>query len=144
MCEEYPSISKNVHLSRSSIELFWSKFFFQMKGPTLFQGEKITLYSKNTLTNFKNFPLQNHWANLNQTWHKASLGEGDSSLFLKKVLRPYPRGDNYEITKYIDKFLKTSSPEPLSQFQPHLAQNILGWRGFKFINMKVPAFFQGD
>ena len=25
--------------------------------------------------------LQNHWANFNQTWHKASLGEGDSSLF---------------------------------------------------------------
>ena len=25
--------------------------------------------------------LKNHWANLNQTWHKASLGEGDSSLF---------------------------------------------------------------
>ena len=23
--------------------------------------------------------LQNHWANFNQTWHKASLGEGDSS-----------------------------------------------------------------
>ena len=35
----------------------------------------------NTLTKFKNLLLQNHWANFNQTWHKASLGEGDSSLF---------------------------------------------------------------
>ena len=33
--------------------------------------------------NFSNFHLllQNHWANFNQTWHKVSLGEGDSSLF---------------------------------------------------------------
>ena len=33
--------------------------------------------------NFSQFHLllQNHWANLNQTWHKASLGKGDSSLF---------------------------------------------------------------
>ena len=25
--------------------------------------------------NFKNFLLQNHWANFNQFWYKASLGE---------------------------------------------------------------------
>jgi hypothetical protein len=24
--------------------------------------------------------LQNHWANFNQTWHKSSLGGGDSKL----------------------------------------------------------------
>ena len=37
-----------------------------------------------------NFPhfhllLQNHWVNFNQTWHKASLGEGDSSLFYRRA-----------------------------------------------------------
>ena len=33
--------------------------------------------------NFSHFQLllQNHWANFNQTWHKASEGKGDSSLF---------------------------------------------------------------
>ena len=33
--------------------------------------------------NFSHFHLllQNHWAVFNQTWHKVSLGEGDSSLF---------------------------------------------------------------
>ena len=36
----------------------------------------------------------------------------------------------------------SSSPEPLGQFQPNLAQSILGWRGFKFIQMKGPALFQ--
>ena len=25
--------------------------------------------------------LQNHWANFNQTWYKASLGKGDSNLY---------------------------------------------------------------
>ena len=29
--------------------------------------------------------LHNHWANLNQTWHKASLGGGDSSLLIWKA-----------------------------------------------------------
>jgi hypothetical protein len=35
---------------------------------------------------FKNL-LQNHPANLNQTWHKSSLGQRDSSLFKR---RGYP------------------------------------------------------
>ena len=38
----------------------------------------------------------------------------------------------------------SSSPEPLGQFQPNLAQSILGWRGFKFVQMKGPALFQGE
>ena len=29
----------------------------------------------------KDLLLQNHWANFNEIWHKASLGEEDSSLF---------------------------------------------------------------
>ena len=35
------------------------------------------------------------------------------------------------------------SPEPLSQFQANLAQSIIGWRGFKFVQMKGPALFKG-
>ena len=38
----------------------------------------------------------------------------------------------------------SSSPEPIGQFQPNLAQSILGCRGFKFIQMKDPALFQGE
>ena len=38
----------------------------------------------------------------------------------------------------------SSSPEPLGQFQPNLAQSILRWRGFKFVQMKGPALFQGE
>ena len=34
------------------------------------------------------------------------------------------------------KLKKSSSPEPLSQFQPILAQSIIGWGGFKFLLKK--------
>ena len=37
-----------------------------------------------------------------------------------------------------------SSPEPLGQLQPNLAQSILTWRGFNFVQMKGPALFQGE
>ena len=45
---------------------------------------------------------------------------------------------------YIYEIKKSSSPEPLSQFQPISAQSIIGWRGFKFVQIKGPAFFQGE
>ena len=54
--------------------------------------------SENTLTIFKNLLLQNHWSNFKQTWHKASLGKGNSSLF-KWRATPFPKGDIYEIAK---------------------------------------------
>ena len=39
----------------------------------------------------------------------------------------------------------TSSPVPLGQFQPNVAQIILEWRGFKFVQMKGHALFpRGD
>ena len=42
--------------------------------------------------------LKNRWANFNRNWHKASLGDGDSSLFKWRALS-FPRGNNYEIVK---------------------------------------------
>ena len=44
------------------------------------RGDNYT-YSENTLTKFENLLLKNHRANFKQTWHKASLREGDLSLF---------------------------------------------------------------
>ena len=38
----------------------------------------------------------------------------------------------------------SSSPEPLFQSQPNLAQCILGWWGLKFVQMKGPTFYQGE
>ena len=55
----------------------WMGFkFVKMKGHALFQRE-IIMKKPNTLPNFKNFLLQNNWANFNYTWHKASLSERD-------------------------------------------------------------------
>ena len=51
------------------------------------------------MTSLKNLLLQNYWANFNQTLHKVSLGEGDSSFFQMKGPALFPRGDNYEIVK---------------------------------------------
>ena len=42
--------------------------------------------------------LENHWANFNQTWQKAFLGEGDSSLF-KYRSKHFLTEDNNEIVK---------------------------------------------
>ena len=38
----------------------------------------------------------------------------------------------------------SSSQEPLGQFQQNLAQSILGWRGFKFVQMKGHTISQGE
>ena len=45
--------------------------------------------------------------------------------------------------KCIEEF-ERSSPEPLGQFQPNLAQSICGWRWFKFVQMKGFVNFQGE
>ena len=38
----------------------------------------------------------------------------------------------------------SSSPEPLGQFHPNLAQSIPGWKGFKFVQMKGHALLQEE
>ena len=50
--------------------------------------------------------LHNHWANFNQIWLKASLGEGDSSLF--KLKFHYHKVDNgffSSINQHYDNFM---------------------------------------
>ena len=56
------------------------QFFFQIKVYPFVQGE-IKQNSNNTLTTLKNLFLQNQAAYFNQTWHKASLGEGNSKFY---------------------------------------------------------------
>ena len=46
--------------------------------------------------------------------------------------------------KYIHEINQSSSTEPLGHFQPNLAQSIVGWRGFKFVQMKGSPLFQGE
>ena len=53
--------------------------------------------AKISLTEFKNL-LQNHWANFNQTWHNACLGEGNL-IYSKEGPHSFLKGDIYEIAK---------------------------------------------
>ena len=51
------------------------------------------------------------------------------------------RGDNYEIVK-IYKIKKIFISRTTVQFQPNLLQHVIGWRVFKFVQMKGHALFQ--
>ena len=64
--------------AESSSELFWSPVVRRLfVRPSVRQS-----------VNFSHFHLllQNHWVNFNQSWHKASLGKGDLSLFKWRAL----------------------------------------------------------
>jgi len=65
----------------------------------------------------------------------AHLAEGHESLChgAASVVRPSVRLQLFP--------LKTSSQEPLGQFQPNLAGNMLGRWGFRFVKIKGLARF---
>ena len=58
--------------------------------------------------------------------------------------RPFPWKIIVKKRKCIVKIEQCSSPEPQGQFQPNLARIILGWKGFKFVQIKGYNLFQGD
>ena len=65
-------------MAQTFLKLGWWGFMcVPMKTRALFKGEIIITISKNTLMKFKNIFLPNQRTNYNQTWHKASVGEGD-------------------------------------------------------------------
>ena len=112
-----------------------------------YEKAKIHWQSENViiLKIFKNLLLQNHCANFNQTWYKASLGEGNLILF-KWMTIPFYQGEIIKKNqKYIDENKKkSSSQELLDQCQSILLHSFLGWRGFKFVQIMGPALFQGE
>ena len=63
-----------------------------------------------------------------------------SHVHFFRIIMPFVKGNN----RYIQSNKKTSTtspPEPISKFQPHLAQNTLGLRGLSFFQMKDLALF---
>ena len=60
--------------------------FFSNNGPRLFPRGDHNEVVKISWTTFKNLHFQNHWANFNQTWHKASFCGGHSSSFEWKAI----------------------------------------------------------
>ena len=55
--------------------------------PPSSKGRKLRNSENTSIDEFKNSLLQNHRANFNHTWHNASLGEGNSSLFKWRAQR---------------------------------------------------------
>ena len=84
-----PSVCLSVNLSHFQLLLqnYWAIFTRTWQNhPCMCQGVKVVPIkghalsqgdSKNILTKFKNYPLQNNRSNFNQTWYKAFLGKGN-------------------------------------------------------------------
>ena len=66
---------------------------------------------------------------------------GTKHLLVKWRATSSPRGDNNKIVKLHYQNLKNILHQNHGLFQPNLAQTIIWWIGFKFIQMKCP--FQG-
>ena len=64
-------------------ELWKSFSFLRLLSRRLKWAFLITICQLYVVVKFLHFLnlLQNHWANCNQTWYKASLGKGDSNFF---------------------------------------------------------------
>ena len=90
---------------------WWTGYEFNIKGPCPYQRNKYQKYIDDFLAHLS-WKLK--WAFL--------ITCRSSSVCLS--VRP-------SVCKLFT--FSSSSPEPLGQFQPNLAQSILGWRGFKGI-----------
>ena len=137
-----PSVCPSVNFSyfRLLLKNHWANFnqtlykaslgegdssFFQMKGPALFpRGDNYEI-------------VKIHWQNL-----KIFFSWTTDPISTKLGTR-HPSVKEIQVcsNKWPCSFPRA---EPLSRFRPNLAQSILGWRGFKFDQMKGPALFQGE
>ena len=116
--------------------LGWLEFkIFEMKFHDLFQGDIIT-----KLHILKIF-FSGTTGYFNQTWHKASLGDGDWR-FVQMKGHVIPRKNISEIAKTHWWNLKIFSAT-LRNCHGNLAQSILRWWGFKFLKWMVPPFPRG-
>ena len=80
-------------------------------------------------------------------WGEGGVGSGSGSAFFSSSeLFWSPVVRRLSVCLSVCKLFtfSSSSPEPLGQFQPNLAQSILGWWGFKFVQIKGPSLFQGE
>ena len=68
--------------------------FVQMKGHIPFLRGDYNENREKTLTKLKNF-LQSQWTNFNQSWHKVSLDERESSFFFKYGTFNHKQGDTF-------------------------------------------------
>ena len=63
------------------------------QSPTKINDSTVFWSPFNVFIYFSTGSILFHWINSNKTWHKASFGQGDSSLYLWRRF-PLPRGDD--------------------------------------------------
>ena len=99
-----------------------------------FSKGRLLQNSENTLMEITKL-LQNHWANLNQTWHNASLDKGYSSCS-NVGSRPFSRMDNREIAKIhcqnLNIFSRTAWPISTKQSLGEGDSNLFKWWALSF------------
>ena len=94
--------------------------------------------------NFSHFHLllQNHWANFNQTWHKASLEEGDSYLF-KKRGPPFYKGRQLKNSENTLARLKNLLQNHWANFNQNWHNTLLGKGDSILFKGRAPPFSKG-
>ena len=85
--------------------------------------------------------LQNHFPISTKLGTKHPWVKGILLDYSKERPLLFSRGDDYEIVKIHRQNLKSSSIEPLGQFQPNIAKNIRRYRRFEFDQMERPYLF---
>ena len=90
------------------------------------------------VVNFSHFHLllQNHWANFNRTWHKASLCKVDSSLFKWRPPLFFPSGDDYKTAKIHWQNLKIFFARTAEPISTKFGTKHPWGKGIKFFEMK--------
>ena len=103
--------------------------------------DAFTIFKQNKLIALHTFPV--FFSFVNSPQPKAQVSFSDQNL---SVVRRHRRHRRCLCRCCWHKHFtfSSSSPESLGQFQPNLAQSNLGWRGFKFVQMKGPTLFHGE
>ena len=118
--------------AEGSSELCWSKFVRHRRC-------RHCRCSHDDYINFSHFHLllQNRWVIFNQTWHKESLGEGDSRLFEWRA-PSFAKGDNLEFDKF--KILFKNHRANYNQTWHKVSLSEGDWSLFKW---RAPPFSKG-
>ena len=89
--------------------------------------------------NFVSSPPDSQGVNFNQTWHKVSSGEGDSSLFAFSQGEIIAKERKYTWTQF-----RNLLQNHWSHFNQTWHEASLGERNLSFVQMKGHAIFQGE
>ena len=85
---------------------------------------------------------QVHWAG-RILYHITSAVKHDV-WFSDLIRKTAPMVAFYETLGCLRAYSSPYPQEPLGQFQPNLAQSIIRWRKFKFVQMEDHTFSQGE